>query len=154
MFFCFFSFLFWDVIFALFKAHSGYPHANRTVLTADKGVALVVMDQEDYQKKAEELLGKTTYSIINQDPTTKYKNRLISLLKSIKAQGGMNEALYKKLYPTGAEVPKFYGLPKVHKKDTPLRPIVSSIGSVSYATSKRAGKNPKTPSWQVLLPCS
>ena len=26
MFFCFFSFLFWDVIFALFKAHSGYPH--------------------------------------------------------------------------------------------------------------------------------
>ena len=29
---------------------------TRTVLTVDKGVALVVMDQEDYQKKAEELL--------------------------------------------------------------------------------------------------
>ena len=95
---------------------------TRTVLTADKGVALVVMDQKEYQKKAEELLDQTTYSMINQDPTTKYKNRLINLLKTIKAQGGINEALYKKLYPTGAGVPKFYGLPKVHKKDTPLRP--------------------------------
>ena len=47
-----------------------------------------------------------------------------------------SEALYKKLYPTGTGVPKFYGLPKIHKKETPLRPIVSSIGTVSYATSK------------------
>ena len=113
---------------------------TRTVLTADKGVALVVMDQEDYQKKAEELLSKTTYSMINHDPTTKYKNRPINLLKSIKAQGGMNEALYKKLYPTGAGVAKFYGLPNIHKRDTPLRPIVSSLGSVSYATSKELAR--------------
>ncbi len=28
--------------------------------------------------------------------------------------------------------PRFYGLPKVHKKDTPLRPIVSSIGTITY----------------------
>ena len=41
---------------------------TRTVLTADKGVALVVMGQKDYQKKAEELLDQTTYSMINQDP--------------------------------------------------------------------------------------
>ena len=95
---------------------------TRTVLTVDKGVALVVMNQEDYDKKAEELLSQTTYSKINNDPTTKYKNRLINLLKTIKTQGGINEALYKKLYPTGAGVPKFYGLPKIHTK-TPLRPL-------------------------------
>ena len=28
--------------------------------------------------------------------------------------------------------PRFYGLPKVHKEGTPLRPIVSSIDSISY----------------------
>ena len=109
---------------------------TRTVLTADKGVALVVLDQEDYVKKAEELLSQTTYNKINNDPTTKHKNRLINLLKTIKSEGGITEALYRKLYPTEAGVPKFYGLPKIHKKETPLRPIVSSIGSVSYATSK------------------
>ena len=61
-------------------------------------------------------------------------------MKTIKTQGRINEALYKKLYPTGAGVPKFYGLPKIHKKGTPLRPIVSSIGSVSYATSKELAR--------------
>ena len=33
-----------------------------------------------------------------------------------------------------------YGLPKIHKKETPLRPIVSSIGSVSYQTSKELAR--------------
>ena len=66
---------------------------------------------------------------------------MINLLKTIKTQGGISEALYKKLYPTGEGVPKFYGLPKFHKKETPLRPIlVSSIGAVSYATSKELAR--------------
>ena len=68
------------------------------------------------------------------------KNKLISLLKSIKAEGGIDETTYKKLYPTGATTPKYYGLPKVHKKDTPLRPIVSSIGSVAYGTAKELSR--------------
>ena len=42
--------------------------------------------------------------------------------------------------PTGAVTPKYYGLPKVHKKDTPLRPIVSSIGSVTYETAKELSR--------------
>ena len=113
---------------------------TRIVLTADKGVALVVMNREEYEKKAEELLSQTTYNKINNDPTTRHKNKLINLLKTIKTQGGISEALYKKLYPTGAGVPKFYGLPKIHKKETPLTPIVSRIGSVSYATSKEPAR--------------
>ena len=102
---------------------------NRMVLTVDKGVSLVVVDKEDYIKKAKHLLHQSNYKKINSDPTTKHKNKLIGLLKTIKTQGGMNDNLYKRLYPTGANAPKFYGLPKVHKDDTPLRPIVSSVGS-------------------------
>ena len=44
------------------------------------------------------------------------------------------------MYPTGAVIPKFYGLPKVHKENTPLRPIVSSIGSVSYGVAKEVAR--------------
>ena len=40
------------------------------------------------------------------------------------------------MYPTGAGSPKFYGLPKICKQDTSLRPIVSSTGTVSYNTAK------------------
>ena len=46
----------------------------------------------------------------------------------------------KRLYPTGEGSPKFYGLPKVHKQGTPLRPIFSSIGAVTYQTSKELSR--------------
>ena len=113
---------------------------NRMVLTADKGVSLVVLDKEDYIHKAEELLHQPNYKTLTSDPTTKHKNKLIALLKTIKAEGGMNDSLYKKLYTTRASSPKFYGLPKVHKEGIPYRPIVSSVSSVSYETAKELSR--------------
>ena len=64
------------------------------------------------------------------------------MLKNIKAEGGINEDTYKRMYPTGAGAgsPKFYGLPKIHKPDRPLRPIVSSTCTVSYNTAKEMAK--------------
>ena len=109
---------------------------NRVILTADKGTCVVVMDKEEYINKAQDLLKEETYRIIPEDPTNKQKNRLIQLLKKIKTEDGIYEENYKKMYPTGAGIPKFYGLPKVHKAGVPLRPIVSSRGSVTYNTSK------------------
>ena len=109
---------------------------SRMVLTVDKGVSLVVLDQEDYTAKSEELLNQSNYRILKTDPTTKHKNKLINLLKSIKAEGGIDDNIYRRLYPTGAVPPKYYGLPKVHKPGMPLRPIISSVGSVTHATAK------------------
>ena len=40
---------------------------SRIILTEDKGVALVIMDKADYNKKAEELLNTTTYKKISKD---------------------------------------------------------------------------------------
>ena len=67
---------------------------NRMVLTAVKGMSLVVLDKEDYIQKSEELLQQPNYKILASDPTTKHKIKLISLLKSIKADGGINDNLY------------------------------------------------------------
>ena len=113
---------------------------TRMILTADKGVCMVVMDKDDYIEKSEELLLKPTYKILSSDPTTKHKKKLIALLKSIKAEGGIKENTYRRLYPTGSCSLKYYGLPKVHKTGIPLRPIVSSIGSISYETTKELSK--------------
>ena len=44
------------------------------------------------------------------------------------------------MYPTGCVPPKFYGLPKIHKPDTPLRPIVSSCGLITYGVAKELAK--------------
>ena len=113
---------------------------TRVILTADKGTCLVVMDKEDYINKSQDLLKEDTYRVITEDPTNKQKNRLILILKKIKNEGGISEEKYKFMYPTGAGISKFYGLPKVHKAGVPLRPLVSSRGSVTYNTSKELAR--------------
>ena len=65
---------------------------------------------------------------------------MISILKNIKAERGLNEETYRRLYPTGAVSPKFYGLPMVHKPGIPLRPIVSSTGTATYNTAKELSR--------------
>ena len=60
------------------------------------------------------------------------------MLRKIKADTGMQENTYRKMYPRGASSPKFYGLPKIHKKN--MRPIVSSIGSVTYGVAKELAR--------------
>ena len=110
------------------------------VLTADKGVAMVVLDKQDYINKSNQLLNQNTYKVISKDPTNTIKNKRINILKGIKTKTGLGSNTYKSMYPTGCVPPKFYGLPKIHKPDTPLRPIVSSCGSVTYGVAKELAK--------------
>ena len=44
--------------------------------------------------------------------------------------------LYHQLRPSGSQPPRFYGIPKIHKSEVPLRPIVSCIGAPSYQLYK------------------
>ena len=44
------------------------------------------------------------------------------------------------MYPTSYTAPKFYGLPKIHKTGTHLRPIAPSTGSVTYGVAKVMAK--------------
>ena len=44
------------------------------VLIADKGVAMVIMDREDYINKVNSLLNQNTYMSIPRDPTNTIKN--------------------------------------------------------------------------------
>ena len=58
----------------------------------------------------------------------------------MKTKSEIDEKTYKKMYPTGTSGPKFYGLPKIHKKEIPLRPIVSSTGTVMYGVAKELSR--------------
>ena len=62
---------------------------DRIILTADKGMALVVMNRANKIKKSEELLNTDTYPKIPEDPTKKQKTRLINILKKIKSGRGI-----------------------------------------------------------------
>ena len=98
------------------------------------------MNRTEYNNKAQKLLEDGgEYKEINTDPTNKLK-KLINLLKKIKAEGGINDQLCKKMYPTGAVASKLYGIPKIHRKDIFLRPIVSSRGSINYKVVKELSR--------------
>ncbi|XP_072041390.1 uncharacterized protein [Amphiura filiformis] len=102
------------------------------ILPADKGRSTVLLDRDTYKEKVNALLndGKI-YSRLDKDPTQQYKTELKGILKDLKGESAIDQSLYYKLSPTACDKPKLYGLPKIHKKDAPLRPIVSSIGSVT-----------------------
>ena len=48
--------------------------------------------------------------------------------------------MYRTMYPNGCTAPKFYGLPKIHKTGTSLKPMVSSRSLVTYRVTKVIAK--------------
>ena len=96
---------------------------SRVVLSANKGVAMVIMDKADYTNIALTLLDDTnTYRVLNKDPTTKIKKKLIQTLKDIKQVGGLSNQKYRKLCPTNAVPPSFMSFPKYTKLVLPSGP--------------------------------
>ena len=93
---------------------------ERVILTADKEVAMVIMDREEYNSKAQELLTSPAYKSLPRDPANKIKAQLITKLRRIKKGSILDEGTYRAMYPTSCVLPKFYGLPKIHKTGTPL----------------------------------
>ena len=62
---------------------------DRIVLTADKGVAMVVMDKPDYINKANQLLNQNTYKGISKDPTNTIKKKnSLTYLRVLKLKQG------------------------------------------------------------------
>ena len=92
---------------------------NRKVLTVNKGLAMVVIDKEDYIQKAGTLLEQSAYKTIDKDPTNSSKAKLIQILRRLQRETGMDEGTYKTMYPTSHTPPKFYRLSKIHKMGTP-----------------------------------
>ena len=101
---------------------------------------MVVLDKEDYISKAQELLTQPAYKEIPRDSTNKIKAQLITKPRRIKKDRKLDEGMCKAMYPTGCVLPKFYGLPEIHKTGNPLRPIVSSRGSITYGVAKVLSK--------------
>ena len=90
-----------------------------------------------YDAKVAGLLGDdTTYKKLERDTNKVYKSKLANTMKEWKRTKTITDALYYRINPTSEAVPKFYGLPKVHKNNIPLRPILSSIGSITFKTAQ------------------
>ena len=79
---------------------------DRIILTSDKVLAMVVFDRQDYINKAQDLFTeRDTCGPLMADPT----NKLINMLRTIKAEGRLGDTTYKRLHPTGGQAPNSMG---------------------------------------------
>ena len=121
------------------------------VLTADKGVAMVIMDRQDYLSKANTLLNQNTYRSIPWDPTNTIKNKLINILKRVKSQTGLGNHIYKAMYPTGCVLPGSEVFPR-STSWTLLLGLLCPAVDQSHMGWLRTCQSLKTLSWQVSPP--
>lgn len=111
------------------------------ILKADKGNVTVAMDKSEYLEKSYQLLSDTnTYIQLNNDPTISIQNKLNKLLDQLILARALTKEESKKLKCNNGVFPKMYLLPKIHKNNIPLRPIVSFIGSPVYQLTKYLSK--------------
>ena len=114
-------------------------------IIADKGVAMVVMDWQDYSNKAHQLLADSnTYKSLHKNPTNKLKNKFAQTLRDIKWEGGLSNSFkYKRLFPISA-VPLSS---MVYIKYTRLAPPPGPLSPVGVPSSMERPRNWST-SWQ------
>ncbi|CAF4074285.1 unnamed protein product [Adineta steineri] len=103
----------------------------------DKGRGVVIMNRADYVRKLEQILSDgTKFELLDKDPTGSRETALTNLLRAIQNDNYLTKQEYWYIKPVGSIPARLYGLPKVHKKNTPLRPIVSCIQSYNYRLGK------------------
>ena len=121
-----------------YSALQDLAHNESIVVTkADKGNAVVVLDKDKYNTKILEILSdKKKFECIESDLTIQRENSLLNKLKHLKSQNIISLEIYEKIRPIGSRPGIIYGLPKIHKENYPLRPIISAAGTYNYDLAK------------------
>ncbi|UYV81733.1 hypothetical protein LAZ67_20002153 [Cordylochernes scorpioides] len=107
------------------------------ITPSDKGRNTVIMNTTDYNTKVEELLqDKEIYEPLTKNPSPNFTKDFNKKLNKIIRSHKLDKKTFENLKAEDKNLPNFYGLPKVHKPNTPLRPIVSYAGSPLYPLTK------------------
>ena len=104
----------------------------------EKGGGVVIMNSTVYNQKLMDLLDdNSTYEQISLQTIT---NNINNFNKSYKKLISNEDQSWSSLINYHPIIPKIYGLPKTHKPDIPLRPIISGIGSAPHNIAKLLAK--------------
>ena len=110
------------------------------IIRPDKGKGVVILDRNDNIAKMETLLSdETKFTTLTTDPfreSHKLEEKIRRSLRTLVKKGFMTREQYDKIRPTGSSPALLYGLPKIHKQDIPLRPIMSSLNTCNRKLSK------------------
>ena len=88
-------------------------------------------------KKLLELLSDfATHQVIKKNPICSIEKRLNCFIWKLYKNDKISSYLYKTLRSSDSVLLRIYGLPKIHKPNVPLRPIVSFIDTATYQLAK------------------
>ncbi|XP_053686394.1 uncharacterized protein LOC128735938 [Sabethes cyaneus] len=112
-------------------------HPELLISKADKGTQTVILSAQEYREKMSEMLeDQTTYQKLQTDPTNKIQKKVNAFADEWLEKKYIEKRIHAKLKMSSSEPPRIYGLPKIHKENRPLRPVVSTIGSATYNLAK------------------
>ena len=95
------------------------------------------MDREEYISKMNNILNDAnTFRPISDDNTIRNEDRVIRKLRDLRKSGFITADEYKPARPVGSQPARIYGLPKTHKANTPLRPILSADNTFNCGIAK------------------
>ncbi|CAM4831585.1 unnamed protein product [Rotaria magnacalcarata] len=107
------------------------------ITRSDKGREIVEMNRQDYVNKMLNILNDSTkFSFLLEDPTIKREKLLNDLLKRLYNEHCITDQFHSIAGATGSYPGRLHGLPKIHKENVPLRPVLSSIGTFNYGLAK------------------
>ncbi|VDO98135.1 unnamed protein product [Schistosoma margrebowiei] len=113
-------------------------NADIIILKPDKGSGVVIMNKLDYKNKIESILSDKSKFLadVDFDGLRKLKKKVNSNLVKLLNMNAINKDEFNLLKPMGSAYPNLYGLPKIHKPNTPLRPILSMCRSPIHNLAK------------------
>ena len=111
---------------------------NNIIITRpDKGNGVVILDRQDYILKMTELLSDTSkYRTLPHTDTLKHIKAIEDKLNRLTRPLKSNIFNHQTLHTSGSSPGIMYGIPKTHKPNTPLRPVLSAINTPSYKLAK------------------
>ena len=111
---------------------------NIIVAKAGKGDAVVVLNSEDYfGLAAEHLADSQTYELLETDRSAQIVVRYHQYLDRCVNDNVLDNYQYCRLkVPSDYQLPTIYFLPKIHKHQLKLRPILASFKSITTNASR------------------
>ena len=111
------------------------------ITKADKGNTVVIMSRDMYINKMGVILSDSSKFLkVTDDDTLSNLSKFQNFCRSHRDKFGWSDKEYRDIYPTAADVPKLYGLPKIHQSGNSLRPILSMVGAFNHKFAKWLSK--------------
>lgn len=122
----------------IFRSLQNKINQNNLIITkADKGNSVVILDRTAYNQKVDDVIQGEDFECLSSDPTKHYITQVKDVIKST-SYVSPDQLKYK--VPMNPRSPFLYGLPKTHKDNIPIRPVVSYIGAPTYDLAKYLNK--------------